>query len=141
MTVKVFANDTTGDATEASADTKPLFQATFTPLRYLPAIPMSTKWLGYLGVDSRLAQPPLPEGKGSQGELPGTDKWCSILPVMSSSRTSFGWFDVSQPGEVTACTQEHFWPGLKQWHIGSVMENADIDFGEGTFWDPPKSAL
>ncbi|KAF4124799.1 hypothetical protein GMORB2_5465 [Geosmithia morbida] len=138
-TIKVFANDTAGDATEASADSKPLFQGTFTSFPYIPAIPSSTSMLKYVGLDATLVQPPLPDGKGSRGELPGTDRWCAVFPAMYSPRTSLGWIDVRQPGEVSSCTQDNFWPGLKPWQLAVKMDDAEIDFGIGMHWDPPRS--
>ncbi|KAI0125627.1 hypothetical protein BJ170DRAFT_440463 [Xylariales sp. AK1849] len=139
--IKVFTHDTTGDSAETRASETPFFQATFQPMRWVPSFPVSLGWLKYIGLDTSLVQPPLPEGKGSQGELPGTDRWCKILPAQSSKRTSLIWVDMSQKDEKGQmhAENEHFWPGLGRWQYGVQMEDCDIDFGEGIYWDAPQT--
>jgi len=101
-------------------------------------------------------QPPLPKGNGSQGELPGTDKWCKILPVMYSKNASIGWWDLRKSiapsdsgeedglmanGEVTAedsashLTFADWSPGIARWSLGVKMEDATVVFDAGTHWD------
>lgn len=143
--IKVFPHDTTGDLSEAAPSTKSFFQASFKPLRYVPSFPTTTTLLKYVGVDVTLVQPPLPEGHGSQGELPGTEQWCSIIPLEHSNKTSLGWFDIRQqavePGNGAADRHENFLPKLGRWHLGVRMDNADIEFPEGKYWDSPRSFL
>jgi hypothetical protein len=143
--IKVFPHDVMGDESESAASTTPFFQATFTPVRYVPSFPMTTNLLKYVGVDVTLVQPPLPEGKGSQGELPGTDQWCSIVPGEHSRKTSLGWFDIRQQHDEvqsgTSNRHENFWPKLGRWQMGVKMADADIEFPEGKHWDSPKSVL
>lgn len=143
--IKVFPHDTSGDPSEATPSTIPFFQATFKPMRYVPSFPTTTGLLKYVGVDITLVQPPLPEGKGSQNELPGTEQWCSIVPGEHSKKTSLGWFDLRQradgQGEETLGEHENFWPKLGRWHVGVKMADADIEFPEATYWDAPKSVL
>ncbi|PHH71739.1 hypothetical protein CDD80_5037 [Ophiocordyceps camponoti-rufipedis] len=69
--------------------------------------------------------PPLPHGHGSQGELPGTDRWCSFLPKQYSRSTRVGWFDLAQGDHAP---YHNFWPGLGRWQLGFKMENADVVF-------------
>lgn len=110
----------------------------------------------YLGMDLHIVQPPLPEGKGSLGEIPGTDRWCKVFPLEYSKRTSLGWWDLRQDGgkegEVTerdsllvngdsehgeeqAGTDfENWWPGFGRWRIGLKMEDATIYFNKGEHW-------
>jgi hypothetical protein len=147
-TVKVFPHDISGSSAEAAASPTPFFQGSFKPIPYVPSFPISTNLLKYVGLDATLAQPPLPEGpQASQGELPGTDRWCAIVPGQSTRRATVGWFDVQQEnGGQDGSRDEktghaNFWPGLGRWHIGVRMENSDIDFPEATFWDAPKSVL
>lgn len=130
VTVKIFPHDTTGDETESSPSEVPFFQASYTPVRFVPSFPFATTWVNYLGLDTKLVMPPLPEGKGSQGELPGTDSWCSLIPNQYSRRTRVGWFDISQRDEDGNIIGEHenFWPGLGRWQLGMKMENADLKF-------------
>ncbi|KAK7420992.1 hypothetical protein QQZ08_010166 [Neonectria magnoliae] len=146
-TIKVFPHDTNpndGD-TEATASPVPFFQASFKPWRFAPSFPFATNWVNYLGITSTLVLPPLPRGNGSQGELPGTDRWCSVVPKQYSRRTMLGWFDVTQhrddKGQLTG-EHENFWPTLNRWQLGMKMENADLAFDhpEET-WDPPRSHL
>lgn len=130
----------------------PFFSAIFKPIPYLPSIPASTSIAKYVGVDIELAQPPLPEGKSASGELPGTDRWCKIMPFQSSRRTSIGWWDMKQgvPNEggslqaselpedgQASKKHENWWPGIGRWRIGMVMEDAEIGFPEGRYWKDP----
>lgn len=133
-TVKVYPHDTTGDDRESIASVQPFFQATFKPVRYAPKFPMATRWANYLGFDTTLVMPPLPQGEGAQGELPGTDRWCSLVPMQYSRRTVLGWFDMQQQhdesGKLVGGGGEHknFWPGLGRWQLGVKMEDADLSF-------------
>lgn len=133
---KVFPHDMSGDASEASPSTTPLFQATFKAVPLVPAFPLSTKWFEYLGVDTSLVQPPVP-----QGALPaavGTEKWCRCPSVQYASRTHLGWMDLRQRDEDDKLTGlfENFWPGLRRWQIAVKMENAVLDIKEGNYWHP-----
>ncbi|KAI0482577.1 hypothetical protein GGR56DRAFT_670437 [Xylariaceae sp. FL0804] len=74
---------------------RPLFQAAFRPVRWAPRFPLSSAWLRFVGVDASLVQPPLPRGPGSE-ELPGTDRWCRVVPSQSTRRCALGWLDLSQ---------------------------------------------
>ncbi|MGH2179898.1 hypothetical protein, partial [Enterococcus faecalis] len=58
VSVKVFPLDAAG--------ARPLFAATFTPLRWAPAFPFSPQWLHRLGFDSTLVMPPLPPGAAAE---------------------------------------------------------------------------
>lgn len=143
----MYPHDTTDDdPTEPSPSTQPFFQATFQPQRFVPSFPFSLSWITRLGIDIGLVQPPLPEGKGAQGELPGTDRWCKITPGQSTKRATFGWIDLSQKDQktgamVTSVTSENFWPRLGRWQLAIKLEDSEIDFGEGTYWDGPKTML
>jgi hypothetical protein len=123
----------------------PLFQATFKPMRWVPRFPFSVSWLKILGLDACLVQPPLPAGEASQGELPGTDRWCKIALDESTSNASLAWADLSQKNEqgkvTSSVTHENFWPGLGRWQLALKLENAEIDFPNGTYWDEPKTRL
>ncbi|KPM46141.1 hypothetical protein AK830_g487 [Neonectria ditissima] len=146
-TIKVFPHDThpDDDIAEATASPVPFFQASFKPWRFAPSFPFATTWVNYLGITSTLVNPPLPQGNGSQGELPGTNRWCSVVPQQYSRRTMLGWFDIAQhrddKGQLTG-EHDNFWPTLNRWQLGMKMENADLAFGhpEET-WDPPRSHL
>ncbi|MCJ1417483.1 hypothetical protein MMC32_003827 [Xylographa parallela] len=94
--VEVFPNDTTGDSIESTASMRPFFTGIYSPVSYIPRFPFSTRIAGYLGIDFHLVQPPLPEGNAKDGELPGTTKWCKILPLQYSSKTSMIWVDLKQ---------------------------------------------
>ncbi|KAM0326294.1 hypothetical protein ACHAQA_006892 [Verticillium albo-atrum] len=145
-TIKVYPHDTGADAAstaEATPSQTPFFQTTFRPTPYVPSFPISMSLFKHLGVDATLVQPPLPRGEGSQDELPGTDRWCAVVPDQSSRKSSIGWFDLRQADEDGNVVGQHenFWPGFWRWHIGVKMEDADIEFGEGKYWDVPKSLL
>lgn len=142
-TVKVYPHDTHPEnTTEATASSVAFFQTTFKPVRYMPAFPLATRWIDYLGFTSTLVQPPLPSGEGSQGELPGTDRWCSVIPLQYSRRTMAGWFDMQQDTSASGAKFENFWPGLGRWQVGLKMENAEVIFDDPEeTWDAPKSNL
>ncbi|MCJ1282288.1 hypothetical protein MMC26_001611 [Xylographa opegraphella] len=164
--VEVFPNDTTGDSTESTASARPFFTGIYSPVSYIPRFPFSTRIAGFLGIDFNLVQPPLPEGNAKGGELPGTTKWCRILPLEYSNKTSMTWVDLKQTpkndklaspkpqqGDAMATTEdldgvglaspadgvysdfENWWPGLGRWQIGLKLEDATVEFGEGTHWD------
>ena len=79
--IRVYPHDTFDSTSEAQASNVPFFQAIVQPLRWAPAFPFSASWLSYAGVDISLVQPPLPQGHGSQDELPGTAK-CETIHVL-----------------------------------------------------------
>ncbi|KYK58079.1 hypothetical protein DCS_05092 [Drechmeria coniospora] len=130
--VKVYPHDTAGDLTESAPSTAPFFQTSFTPMSYLPPFPFATRWANYLGFQTTLTMPPLPPGQGSQGELPGTDRWCTVVPKQYSPQTRTGWFDMSMrdADEKLMGEYENFWPGLGRWQLGVKMENARLRFDD-----------
>ncbi|KAH6675371.1 hypothetical protein F5X68DRAFT_40564 [Plectosphaerella plurivora] len=142
-TVKVYPHDTSGGPIEGTASPTPLFQATMKAIPYVPSFPLSLRIFGWLGFDFTLVHPPLPEGKGKHGELPGTDRWAAVKPGQYSPKTSLAWFDMSQTDEngKRPGLYENFWPGLRRWHVGVRMDDSEVDFPEPTVWDPPKSVL
>ncbi|KAF2968785.1 hypothetical protein GQX73_g4839 [Xylaria multiplex] len=143
--VRVYPHDTTGDSSEPRPCDVPLFQTTLKPIRWVPGFPFYSSWLRYLGLEPCLVQPPLPTGKGSQGELPGTDGWCKIVPGISTKRASLAWADLSQKNEQSKLTSsvacENFWPDLGRWQLTLKLEDADIEFPEGIRWDVLRSTL
>ncbi|EQL01217.1 hypothetical protein OCS_03072 [Ophiocordyceps sinensis CO18] len=128
VTVKVYPHDTSGDAAESRPSAAPFFRASFAPVAYAPSFPFATRWLGYLGFNTTIVMPPLPRGPGSQGELPGTDRWVSFVPRQYSRNTRVGWFDMAQQGD--AREDDNFWPGLGRWQLGLKMENAQVVFDD-----------
>ncbi|KAI9152051.1 acetoacetate decarboxylase (ADC) domain-containing [Paramyrothecium foliicola] len=144
--VKVYPHDEASapgyTAAEAEPSPRPWFQATFKPVPLVPAFPLATGWVNYFGFDTRLVLPPVPANPhASQGELPGTDRWCAILPQQYSRRCSVGWFDLAQDKD-GGCGFDNFWPGLGRWQLGIKMDNAEVifDHPEET-WETPKSNL
>ena len=151
--IAVYPHDTENSIDESSPSTAPFFTATYKPISYLPNFPISTSIAKYVGMDLTILQPPLPEGKGAFGELPGTEKWCEVLPLEYSSKTSLGWWDLKQVGnEATerdallasgdgerggkgGSGYENWWPGIGRWRIGVKMEDATIDFQAGEHWE------
>lgn len=83
-------------------------------------------------MNTRAVFPPLPAGKGSHGELPGTDHWRMITPVISGNKSVLVTINMSQRDENGSLTGEHdnFWPGFSKWHVGVKMENAEMAIGE-----------
>ncbi|RDA88431.1 hypothetical protein CP532_5614 [Ophiocordyceps camponoti-leonardi (nom. inval.)] len=130
-TVRVYPHDTAGDVREASADSHIFFQAKMKKASYMPSFPSSSRWLERLGVDIKCVNPPLPAGNGSQGELPGTSRWCSWSPSIDCSKTDLAWFDIRQESEGK---HENFWPGLGRWRLGVKMENATFYLEPPVTW-------
>ncbi|KAI1814686.1 hypothetical protein GGS20DRAFT_398722 [Poronia punctata] len=143
--VRVYPHDTTGDPSEPRPSDVPFFQAAFKPMQWAPSFPFSASWMNTLGIDTSLVQPPLPAGQGSQGELPGTDRWCKIPFDQTTKRASLAWADLSQKNEkgelVSSVTYDNFWPDLGRWKLAIKLEDTVIDFGEGTYWDAPRTQL
>lgn len=80
-----------------SENSKRFFKAEIVPFRYIPALPFSTNLSKYVGMDLRLAQPPLPAAQRSEREhesptglesadedelLCGTTAWKVAVPEM-----------------------------------------------------------
>jgi len=153
--VEVFPHDTSNDPLGATPSHKAFFTATFSPIVCLPYFPFSTRVGRYAGLDFTLVQPPLPEGKSQGGELPGTKKWCKLLPLEYSRKACLGWWDMRQakarsndgtnsdgqstdeeePREGAYSDFDNWWPGLSRWKIGIKMEDATVDFGGEVYWD------
>ncbi|KAF4446358.1 hypothetical protein F53441_9981 [Fusarium austroafricanum] len=147
-TVKVYPHDTlpldSASTESASPDPTPFFQATFKPMRFAPSFPFRTSWINYFGFDTTLVLPPLPEGSGSQGELPGTDRWCTVIPQQSTSKCMLGWFDVEQQRDQDGNVKgefENFWPGWSKWQMGIKMQDSVIEFDLPETWETPRTRL
>lgn len=141
--IRVFPHDTEVpfDTSESKPSTAPFFKCTIQPIRYLPSFPLSNTWFKYVGVNTSLVQPPLPQGTGAQGELPGTDRWVMLKDyVQASSRSSLVWVDLSQKDEDGKPVDEHpnFFPGLRRWNIAVKMADSTIYFPEPITWDTPR---
>jgi hypothetical protein len=111
----------------------------------VPYLPLTTSLAKLAGIDLTLTQPPVPEGTGSQGEIVGSDRWCSYYPTIASSKTSVGWFDLRQCEDEEGVAEregkpENFWPGMGRWQLGIKMTDADISFSKMRYWDAPRSA-
>jgi hypothetical protein len=104
-------------------------------MAHSPTFPASTDWAKYVGLDLNLVTPPLPEGKGTLGELPGTEKWCKVMPFEYSPKTTLGWWDLKREGATeedallgrgivgeevvkNGTVHENWWPGFGRWRIG-----------------------
>jgi len=154
VSISVYPLESDSEDVESVPSKNPFFSATYKPMSYLPSFPASTDWAKYVGLDLSLVAPPLPQGKGALGELPGTEKWCKVMPFEYSSKTTLGWWDLKR-GVLTeedallgggnahqemtndGRVHENWWPGFGRWRIGLKMEEAKIVFGEGSNWVRP----
>ena len=130
--------------------TKPFFSATIQPISYIPAFPLSSSWISYLGLPTRILQPPLPEGDPAD-VIVGTTDWKRSIPVLKSKRAKMVWIDMKQSdaedyGNVKATDghegdsapvkgqgkrYENWWPGWKRrWHLGIACEDATLELGK-----------
>lgn len=141
--VQVYPHE--ADATEQSPVATPLFRASFRTVPYVPAFPLSTAWAKYVGVDTAIVQPPLPQGVASEEEVVvvGTARWCKSCMRLSSSRSHLCWVDLRQRGDGESDGEkgdvgfENFWPGLGRTHLGVRMDDAVIEVPEGEYWTVP----
>lgn len=128
--------------------TRPFFSATIHPISYLPAFPMSSSWLSYLGISTAILQPPLPEGDPADVVV-GTKDWKRSFPVLKSRKAKMVWMDMKQldgdprrdasangPEEGAALLRkegkgyENWWPGMGRWQLGMVCEDSTLELGE-----------
>lgn len=128
--------------------TQPFFSASIHPISYLPAFPMSSTWLSYLGISTYILQPPLPEGDPSEVVV-GSEDWKRSNPILKTKRAKMVWIDMKQSDEgrkgvraavaqgegATLLTKheevyENWWPGMRRWHLGMILEDAILKLGE-----------
>jgi hypothetical protein len=154
ISISVYPLEPDSEVVESIPSKSAFFSATYKPMAHAPSFPASTDWAKHVGLDLNLVAPPLPQGKGALGELPGTDEWCKVLPFEYSSKTTLGWWDLRR-GPLTEedallggenadqevakdeKVHENWWPGLGRWRIGLKMEDAQIVFVEGSNWVGP----
>ncbi|RDW68407.1 hypothetical protein BP5796_09064 [Coleophoma crateriformis] len=151
--MKIQVLPTQGSASPKSQE--PFFQATFTPIAYVPALLMSTAWAKYLSMDLTLVQPPLKQIQDAgDGEVDGigigTEKWCQIMPF-EKGQCKVGWWDmdsgerktnvsgdgdgIGDVAEEDGYSKERFWwPGWGRWRFGAKMVDATVLFEEGKKW-------
>lgn len=117
LSVAVYPHDT---AEGAKLDV-PFFKVTLTPSTWLPAVPMSTK---YLPLDVSLVQPPLLQGDNPY--VAGTDKW-RVTPAVMGAKCRLMW--VQMDHESTKMQEEHWPQEIKPWSFGFWMEEGTFEFG------------
>ncbi|EME41177.1 hypothetical protein DOTSEDRAFT_134901 [Dothistroma septosporum NZE10] len=109
--VTVFPPDRAGSSSKT-----PFFSATLTPVSWLPAVPMSTR---YLPLDTTLVQPPIPACE--EDYLPGTDSWKISRLVASTKRAIVVWMKLNAVG-----VQDEYWPQVKPWSLGVFLEKGEL---------------
>ena len=155
MTVKVYAPGTKdGDGVD------PFFSVTVTPWKWVPAMPVKSKWLP---LGTILAQPPVPqaEGFGKKEEvkvdpydidpkreaevLVGTDSWKSFEMSFETKCARGAWVKVHKPGEGVdgkaggndAARKEALkhWPAdVVPWSVGAWMQETDLGITKSVEW-------
>jgi hypothetical protein len=146
------------DVFPPQSNSKPFFRSELTAFGYLPAIPFSTNISKYVGIDLRLAQPPLPSAESTissdtdhtdvplsagQEELCGTQVWRIIAPeVWGKAKCCWVKYapDESKARQVaiesTPLLEEvdsnsSWWPAYKPWKVGLWIQYGKIDFKDG----------
>lgn len=122
---------------------KPFFTAVIHEVPYVPALPFASNWCEYVGLSTRILQPPLPVGK-EEYEV-GTENWMLGRPILRTRRAKAVWFDMRQAGGIKKegevlpeagearekeQVEENWWPGMRRWNLGLTCENATLDLGE-----------
>ncbi|KAH7138483.1 hypothetical protein B0J11DRAFT_421942 [Dendryphion nanum] len=139
MTVKVYApGSVEGDGAE------PFFGVRLRPWRWVPAVPVKSKWLP---VSTVHVQPPLAEGekyavtKGKvDGEvkeedvLVGTEKWSTFEIGSAAPRARGCWVEVLEAGGRSVKAGK-WWPqDVKPWGVGAWMEEGTMSIPMPNEW-------
>lgn len=151
LTIRVFKPDSSvGDGTQ------PFFKCTLKPWRWVPALPINTKYVPLSLVN---VQPPCPVAPGQEAAaafeaelergidaydisaknelalLVGTERWCAFgLEAKGWGRGC--WVDGNEEGDAGEDENEgKWWPkGLKTWRVGAWMEEGTFKIAEGVEW-------
>ncbi|RAR06250.1 MFS general substrate transporter [Stemphylium lycopersici] len=153
LTVRVFP-----PGTQDGDGVNPFFSATIKPWQWVPAIPVSTK---YIPMNFTLVQPPIPEAQGHKqaakeaidgphtdpydldpekglAVLVGTESWRTFDISASSPRARGCWVEVHEGGQGEQSGDEEcetFFPRrLGTWSIGAWMEEVDWNIGGVVEW-------
>ncbi|KAF2114713.1 hypothetical protein BDV96DRAFT_493598 [Lophiotrema nucula] len=157
LTIKVFP-----PGTKDGDGVVPFFAVTLKPFRWIPSLPMSSRWMPLSTVH---AQPPVAEAPGfkqaveavreglkiedydidpkhEESLLAGTDRWRSFPINVYVSRARGCWVtihDVSKDGEASTANDVNepgkYWPqDVKPWAVGAWMEDAQMDIPTPLEW-------
>ncbi|KAG9187953.1 hypothetical protein G6011_01876 [Alternaria panax] len=152
LTVQVFP-----PGTKEGGGGAPFFACTLKPWKWVPPIPLNTK---YLPLSLAAAQPPLPAALGHEEDvrevlgglevdeydlspqkeaavLVGTERWRAFDIAAVTPRARGCWVEVheSKEGEVVEESGKRWWPrGLGEWSVGAWMEDVDWKLGEVVEW-------
>lgn len=148
LDVKVFPpGSKDGDATP------PFFACTLTPWRWMPSIPINTKWVP---ISMAQVQPPIPEPAGHKAAVKdvldrevdaydidpkleeslcvGTDRWCAFDIEGKVPRARGCWVKMGETGGGVAEGEKYFPQGLRPWSVGGWMEDAVLEIAEPLEW-------
>ncbi|KAL8933792.1 MAG: hypothetical protein Q9211_005578 [Gyalolechia sp. 1 TL-2023] len=115
---------------EDPAIDEPFFTASLKHLGFwTPTFPFSSNFLKRLGLPTAMVQPPLPEGEPKE-VLCGTDAWYKNTGSIYSPKAKLVWMDLKQPGKDANDPRENWWPGIRRWHVGVWLQDAQLDLGE-----------
>ncbi|KAF1835283.1 hypothetical protein BDW02DRAFT_568160 [Decorospora gaudefroyi] len=133
----------------------PFFSCTLQPWRWVPAIPVNTRYVPY---SMAAAQPPIPEPAGHkeglkkaiEGEMVddydtdptkadavyvGTDLWRAFDISASVKRARGCWVDVKELGAKGEVNEGGSWfPEVGTWRVGAWFEEVDWRMGDVVEW-------
>jgi hypothetical protein len=148
-------NSLTLEVSPSATDSPPFLKVNLAPFSYVPAIPFSTNMSKWIGMDLRLAQPPLPaatqtdDSKNDVSYLCGTEEWKIAVPEIWGDAKCC-WINLSplskksgdentpllssaesRPDGLPAGDANAWWPSYAPWKVGLCIENGKINFKNG----------
>ncbi|KAH9880721.1 hypothetical protein IAQ61_001015 [Plenodomus lingam] len=132
----------------------PFFECTLRPWRWIPALPVNTKWVP---MSLMQVQPPIPEparrmeavkeeldaemdaydvDKGEEALCVGTDRWAAYTIDAKVPRARGCWVSMgTAEGDEDESARQRYWPrGLQPWSFGAWCEEAVLDISESIEW-------
>lgn len=132
----------------------PFFACTLKPWRWVPSMPVNSKWIP---MSMMHVQPPIPEppgqraavedviqspeidaydigAKGEKALCVGTDRWTAFDIGLSIPRARGCWVTMGETGTEEGVSARYFPQGLRPWGVGGWMEEAMLEIEKPLEW-------